>query len=188
MKYINKTMTKQKYVNLEDERFGMFMTDKSFDLDIMYGRNFLKSDNIQWVILHRINLLETKTHGLYGQSKPADKSFMEPTKLSVMIAVEDGEQAYYGDYDGGITRDQGGNIEFGIYLKELEEKQTEINRGDIIEYNMTGENPRYYEVESANMVTDVTSKTIGGFAAYWRRVTAVPAKSDVVPFLKKYHD
>lgn len=181
-------MSKDKYINLEDDRFGLFMTEKSFDLDIMYGRNFLKKDNVQWIVLHRINLLETKSHSLYGQSKPADKSFMEPIKLSVMVTVEDGEQLYYGDYEGGITRDHGGNLIFGIYLKELEENQTEINRGDIVEYNMSGENPRYYEVESSNMVTDITSQTIGGFAPYWKRITAVPAKSDVIPFLKKYHD
>lgn len=181
-------MSKDKYINLEDDRFGLFMTEKSFDLDIMYGRNFLKKDNVQWIVLHRINLLETKSHSLYGQSKPADKSFMEPIKLSVMVTVEDGEQLYYGDYEGGITRDHGGNLIFGIYLKELEENQTEINRGDIVEYNMSGENPRYYEVESSNMVTDITNQTIGGFAPYWKRITAVPAKSDVIPFLKKYHD
>ena len=47
--------------NLEDERMGLFMNDNSFDLDVMYGRNFLKTDNAQSVILHRINLIETKT-------------------------------------------------------------------------------------------------------------------------------
>lgn len=181
-------MANRKKINLEDERFGLFMTDKSFDLDIMYGRNFLQNDNVQWIILHRINLLETKTHGLYGQTKPADKSFMTPVKLSVMITIDDGEQFYYGDTEGGITRDHGGDLSFGVYLKELKEKNVDINRGDIIEYNMSGENPRFYEVESANMVTDLTSQTIGGFKAYWKRITAVPAKSDVVPFLQKYQD
>ncbi len=181
-------MSEQKHINLEKERYGMFMTNRSFDLDIMYGREFLKRDNVQWIILHRIDLIKTKSHDLYGQSKPSDKSFMTPIKLSVMINVEDGEQFYYGDTDGGITRDQGGNLSFGVYLKELQEKDTEINRGDIIEYNMSGENPRYYEVESANMVTDITSQTIGGFIPYWKKIISVPAKSDVVPFLKKYHD
>lgn len=181
-------MKNRKKINLEDERFGLFMTDESFDLDIMYGRNFLKTDNVQWVILHRINLLETKTHKLYGQAKPGDKSFMTPVKIFVMITIDDGEQFFYGDVEGGITRDHGGDLRFGVYLKELKEKNVDINRGDIIEYNMSGDNPRYYEVESANMVTDVTSQTIGGFKAYWKRITAIPAKSDVVPFLQKYHD
>jgi hypothetical protein len=64
----------------------------------------------------------------------------------------------------------------------LEEKNLELTRGDIIEYNMSGEKSRYYELESANNVTDETKKTIGGFAPYWKKVTGIPAKSDVFPF------
>ena len=45
---------------------------------------------------------------------------------------------------------------------------------------MSGEKNRFYEVENANNVTDETTKTIGGFKPYWKRVTAVPVRSDVV--------
>ena len=61
----------------------------------------------------------------------------------------------------------------------------EINRGDIVEYNLSGSKNRYYEVENANNVTDETSKTIGGFKSYWKMVVAVPVKEDVVPFLNE---
>ena len=64
-------------------------------------------------------------------------------------------------------------------------EELEIDRGDIIEYNMSGEKNRYYEVESANNVVDETSKTIGGFKPYWKRITGVPVKEDVVPFLSE---
>ena len=77
------------------------------------------------------------------------------------------------------------HISFGVYLKELEEKQLEINRGDYIEYNMSGEKSRFYEVESANNVSDETKKSIGGFKPYWKRITGVPVKEDVVPFLSE---
>jgi hypothetical protein len=43
--------------------------------------------------------------------------------------------------------------------KELKEKKTEINRGDIIMYNMSGEKNRYYEVDNANNIIDESSKT-----------------------------
>ena len=102
-----------------------------------------------------------------------------------MVTVEDGKQENYGGNPGGIARDDAGNIRFGIYLKELEEKQIEIDRGDIIEYNMSGEKSRYYEVESANNVTDETKKTIGGFKPYWKVVVGIPVKEDVVPFLSE---
>jgi hypothetical protein len=176
---------KKQIIDLEEQRMGLFMTDNSFDLDVMYGRNFLETDNAQEIIIHKINIIETKTHSLYGQAKNKDKKFMPPVRIKVMVGVEDGKQEYYGNNPGGIVRDDTGNISFGVYLKELEEKQIEIDRGDIIEYNMSGEKTRYYEVESANNVTDTTNKTIGGFRPYWKRVTGVPVKEDVVPFLSE---
>lgn len=176
-------MKKQKQIiDLQNQRYGLFMTDNSFELDVMYGRNFLQTDNAQEVILHKINIIETKVHNLYGQAKSKDKKFMSPVRLSVMVTIEDGKQEYYGGNQGGITRDDSGNIVFGIYLKELEEKQVEINRGDIIEYNMSGQKNRYYEVESVNSVSDETKKTIGGFKNYWKKITGVPVHSDTIPF------
>ena len=176
---------KKQIIDLENQRMGLFMTDNSFDLDVMYGRNYLQTDNAQEVIIHKINIIESKSHALYGQAKTKDKKFMPPVRISVMVNVEDGKQDYYGTNPGGIVRDDTGPISFGVYLKELEEKQLEIDRGDIIEYNMSGEKSRYYEVESANNVTDETKKTIGGFKTYWKRVTGVPVKEDVVPFLSE---
>src|SRR5690606_8853929 len=137
---------KKQIIDLENQRMGLFMTDNSFDLDVMYGRNYLDTDNAQEVILHKINIVETKSHNLYGQAKTKDKKFFAPVRLKVMITIEDGKQEYYGSNPGGISRDDTGNIRFGIYLKELEEKGVEIDRGDIIEYNLSGEKNRFYEV------------------------------------------
>jgi hypothetical protein len=176
---------KQQIFDLENDRYGLFMTENSFDLDIMYGRNYLKSDNVQSIILHKINVNQTVVHSLYGQAKTKDKKFMPPVKLSVMVNVDDGKQEYYGSGSGGITRDDTGSIHFGVYLAELEEKQVEIDRGDIIQYNMSGTKNRYYEVESANNVTDETKKTVGGFKTYWKAITGIPVKEDVVPFLSE---
>jgi len=176
---------KKQIIDLEDNRMGLFMTENSFELDVMYGRNFLQTDNAQTVRIFKINLIETKSHSLYGQAKSKDKAFMSPVKISVMVTVEDGQQEYYGGNHGGIVRDDSGNISFGVYLAELKEKQFEIDRGDIIEYNMSGEKNRYYEVENANNVTDETKKTIGGYRTYWKLITGVPVKEDVVPFLSE---
>jgi len=176
---------KKQIIDLENQRMGLFMTNNSFDLDVMYGRNFLSTDNAQEVIVHKINIIETKVHNLYGQAKTKDKKFMPPVRISAMVTVEEGKQDYYGSNPGGIVRDDSGNISFGVYLKELEEKKIEIDRGDYIEYNMSGSKNRYYEVESANNVSDETKKTIGGFKSYWKHVVAVPVKEDVLPFLNE---
>jgi len=171
---------KKQIIDLENERYGMFVTDNSIDLDIMYGRNFLQTDNAQEVLIYKINILETKVHTLYAQAKAKDKKFFPPVRISVMLNVEEGVQSNYGDNQGGIARDDSGNITFGVYLKELAEKQIEINRGDYIGYNMSGEKLRFYEVENANNVSDETKKSIGGFKPYWKRITGVPVRSDTV--------
>ena len=176
---------KKQIIDLENQRYGLFMNQDSIDLDIMYGRNFLETDNVQEVIIHKINIIETKSHSLYGQAKSKDKKFMRPIRIRVRVTVEDGKQEYYGANPGGITRDDSGNISFSVYLKELEEKNLEIDRGDIIEYNMSGQKNRYYEVESANNVTDTTSKSIGGFVTYYKHVIGVPIKEDIIPFLSE---
>ena len=175
---------KKQIIDLESQRYGLFVTQNSIDLDIMYGRQFLETDNAQEIIIHKINLIQTKSHNLYGQTKAKDKKFMPPVKIKAMVNVEEGKQLNYGGNPGGIARDDTGNISFGVYLKELEEKNLEIDRGDIIEYNMSGQKNRYYEVESANNVTDETKKTIGGFFPYYKKVIGVPVRSDTIPFFE----
>lgn len=176
-------MAKKKSIDRETNRYGMFMSENSFELEMMYGRDYLKKDVNFFIRLFRINIIETKSHKLYGQAKPKNKSFFPPVQLDAMVDIEDNQQNYLGGQQG-LVREDSGKITIGIFLKELEEKNTEINRGDIVEYNQSGDKPRYYEVENANNVTDTTEKTIAGMRPYYRLVTAIPVKSDVVQMLK----
>ena len=168
---------KKEVIDLENERMGLFMTENSFD--------YLQTDNVQEVIIYKVNIIKTKTHDLYGQSKTKDKVFYSPVPINVMITVGANSQKYYGDGAGGISREDTGPLVFGVYSKELEEKKLDIARGDYVKYNMGGEQSRYYEIEIADNVIDTTDKTIGGFKPYWRKITAVPVKEDVVPFLSE---
>lgn len=177
-KRVNKTFDR------EENRYGLFMSENSFNVDVMFGRNYLKSDIVHQILLYRVNVIESQVDDLYGQARASDKKYLPPVYLDVMITVEGQEQKYYGDGQGGITRDDTGTLRFGIYLDELKEKNVEINRGDIVEYNMSGERDRYYEVENAQNVTDETEHTIAGFKPYWKRIKAVPVKEDITQYLK----
>jgi len=178
-------MSKKKVdiINLEHERYGLFMSENSFNLDISIGREYLKSDVNYKVKIHKINVIESKVHKLYGQAKPSDKKFFPPVELHALVEINDTEQKNY--TDGGAVRDDITSIVVNVYLQELAEKNIEILRGDIIEYNMSGERPRYFEVENAQNVTDVTSQTIANFKPYWKKITAIPVKEDVLPFLNE---
>lgn len=168
---------------MDSHRYGLFMSEESNELSVMYGRSFLESDNVQEIVLYKVNVVETKSHNLYGQAKSKDKRFMKPVKLKVMVSIEEGQQEYYGKTDGGIVREDTGKLIFNIYLKELEENNVEIDRGDYIQYNISGYKNRYYEVENAENVTDKSQRSMGSFFTYWKKVTSVPVKEDVIPFL-----
>ena len=174
-----------KNIDLEEERYGLFMNDDSYDLEMMYGRNYLQSDVNYIVKIHKINIIETKTHDLYGQAKSKDKKFMPPVRVNAMVSIKDGSQDNYGGHENGLTREDSGNIEVNVYLDELEELNLDVVRGDVIEYNLSGEQPRYYEVENAHNVVDTTSQTIAGFKSYWRKITGVPVKEDFTNLLSE---
>ena len=171
-------------IDLENSRYGLFMNNESYDLELTYGRHFLETDVKFIVKIYRINIIKTKSHDLYGQTKANDKYFFAPVDINAMLDVEDNEQINYGDDDGGITREDTGNLIFNVYLDELKEKNIEINRGDIVEYNFSGEKPRYYEVSNAQNVTDITSNSIANFKPYWKKIICYPVKEDVTPYLK----
>lgn len=175
---------RQKFLDAENQRYGLFMDDNSFDLEIEYGRNYLSQDVNYFIILHRVNVVESNVDDFYGEAEASEKKYFPAITLDVMLDIEDSQQNYYGDAEGGITRDDTGNLVFGIYLKELKEKGVDISRGDIVEYNMSTEDSRFYEVENANNVSDTTDKTIAGFKPYYKRIIAIPVKEDVVQYLK----
>ncbi|MFW6243208.1 MAG: hypothetical protein ACOC2W_03520 [bacterium] len=172
----------KKNIDLENDRYGLFMNDKSYDLEIMYGRHYINTDISQKILLHRINVIESKSHDLYGQSKPKDKQYFPPIEVNCFLQVEDNEQKTYGD-ENGLVRDDSGSLIINVYLDEIKEKNIEFTRGDIIEYNMSGDYPRFYEVYNANNVTDTTSHTIAGFKPYYKKITSLPVKEDVTHLL-----
>lgn len=174
----------KKNIDLENQRFGMFMNDESFDLDIMYGEHYLETDVNYFILIYKVNIITSKVHELYGQAKSKDKEYLPPVKLNALVDVGDNENEYYGENNSGIVREDTGEIRVRVYLNELKRNKIEIDRGDIMEWNQSGENARYYEVQSAQNVVDSTSQTIAGFKPYWKQVVGIPVKEDIVPFLK----
>lgn len=171
---------KKDHIDFEEERYGLFMSDNSYDLDVMYGREYLKVDSPFFVNYYKINILKTKVDDLYGESKPSDKKFFAPIKLNVMMDIEDGNEKFMSDT--GILRDDVGNLIFGVFEEELKERSIEVILGDYVSINVSGQRERFFEVSNPNYVSDSTSKSRGGFRNdYWRLIEATPVKEDVVP-------
>lgn len=168
-------------VKLEDYRYGLFMTESSYELDVMYGRHYLDRDFNDNILLRKVHIIKTKTDDLYGQTKAKNKSYQEPISIKGLVLINDSVQTTYGS-ENGVVRDDTGTLEFTVYLQELEEKNIDFDRGDIIEYNMSGNKSRFYEVFNSNKITDTTNQTIGSFKPYYKKIIATPVKEDVARF------
>lgn len=168
---------KQKHIDLEENRYGLFMTENSYNLELMYGRHYLNTDIKHEILLYKINIIESKIDDLYGQTKPNDKSYLTPVKISGLVDIDNSDQKTYGDANG-LVRDDTGNLTFTVYLEELKEKNIDFDRGDIIAYNFSGSRVRYYEVFNANKVVDETQKSIGNLKPFYKKIIALPVKED----------
>lgn len=172
---------KRQTIDLEQERYGLFMSDASFDLEVAYGRQYLETDAPFKVKYYRVDVLKSKVDDLYNEAKPSDKKFFTVVELHVMLAIADGDTTYFGD--DGIPRNDSGPLSFGIYLQEIEERKTEIMRGSYVSFNFSGTKERFFEIIEADNVSDVTSRAIGGLRPYYKKIVAIPVKEDVVPFI-----
>lgn len=171
---------KKDYIDFEEERYGMFMSENSFDLEKMYGRNYIKTDSPFYINYYKINILKTKVDDLYGESKPSDKKFFAPKRLNVMLDLEEGSAKFFSET--GVLRDDVGNLIFGVFEDELKENNIEVTLGDYISFNMSGQRERFFEISNPNYVSDASTQTWGGMRGdYWRKVEATPVKEDVVP-------
>ena len=69
------TKKKEKHIDLENQRYGLFMDEESFDLDVMYGEHYLETDVKYFVLIQKQNNIENKKNDLYGQAKSKDKKY-----------------------------------------------------------------------------------------------------------------
>ncbi|MFW6219921.1 MAG: hypothetical protein ACOC33_03695 [bacterium] len=166
-------------------RINIFYDENSYNLDVEYGRAYVEQDVHTHITLYRIDVIQSRVDDLYGEALPSDKKYFPPIQLTAQIeSLDQDEQEYRGN--SGIVRQDTGNLIFSVFLKELEEKDTDINRGDIVSY-YTGKKERFYEVANADYTYDNTEKSMLGYKPYIRTIEATPIKSDVINnFLDNY--
>lgn len=160
----NKTPKDYKYYNQKD-----------FDYELSLSREFSDEDAIAIIMLYRVNIVESKVHSLYGEAKNKEKKFLRPIELNITLNMGDTQTNFMND--GTLFNEEYSDISFGVYLQELEEKNCEINRGDLFKY-FDGEKERWFEVETSENIK--SNNSLLGFKPMYKKVTAVHVKEDVV--------
>ena len=151
------------------------VTDKSFDVDVTYMMNYLEYDLNSKFMLYRTDTTKMSKNNLYGETIANNKSYLPMVEVFGIIDIANSEMVNY--MDSGVIREDLGELVVTVFEKELNAKNIEINRGDIIGINLR-QKIRYFEVYDANYVNDSTIQTNNFYQSYHKVITAKPVKTD----------
>jgi hypothetical protein len=153
-----------------------FYNEQDFNYEVDMFEEFITIDNRFTIKLLQVDMVNSVTNDIYGSSFPEDKKFHPPIELPSFIVV--GE--FTNDYWDGTNLKKETNSEFScsIMNKHLDEHGIVIRPGDIFVYH-DGSSPRAYEVTTNTNID--TNNTMNGFKPFYKTITGVLVKSDVIP-------
>jgi hypothetical protein len=158
-------------------RINKWYSESEFDLDIQMGRESLEEDNNFIVVLFRVDRDNTQFHELYGETTSDGVRYKVPVELSVIPTIEEASNQSY-NTNGTQRNLEGGNLSFGIFQQQLEEKGVEVSYGDYIGYAISETEMRYFTVVNDGLKNYDTKHTIMGYKSGFRSILCAPANKD----------
>lgn len=154
-------------------RNNRFFNENDFELEIQMGREHIEEDLNMVVVLYRVNYQRTQKDDVYGESVKDGIKYDPPVELRVVpIINEPNNMAYNANNTGRFLED--GNLRFGVYQQQLEEKETDIKYGDYIGYTINEEDVRYFTVVNDGAKFHDNVHTILGYKGAFRTITCAP--------------
>ncbi len=161
-------MKKQVPIN----RTNKFFSGEDYRLDIEMGREGIEGDNNFTVILYKVDREMTTTDDVYGEAGKDEIRYHPPVELIVMPTFEEAENKTYNP--NSLQYLETGNLSFSIYSAQLEELETDIDKGDYIGYAVGPTEMVYYNVSNDGRKNWDNKHTILGFKGAYRTVVCSP--------------
>lgn len=152
-------------------RNNFFTSQDQINFQIGIGMEYVNKILNQTVVLYEVDREKTKVNDIYNEAKFSDLVFKTPVELNVMYKLDKGElKTYNTDTIKGYYV-KVGKLTFSIYLKELEENNCDIKRGDYIGLQVTPEHMEYFIVADDGRVNYDNAHTLWGTVPYYRSIT-----------------
>ena len=164
-------MAKQRKIPIT--RVNKFFSGEDYRIDIEMGREGIEGDNNFTVILYKVDREMTTTDDIYGEAGSDEIRYHPPVELIVMPTFEEAENKTYNN-NGSLQYLETGNLSFSIYSAQLEELETDIDKGDYIGYAVSSTEMVYYNVGNDGRKNWDNKHTILGFKGAYRTVTCSP--------------
>jgi hypothetical protein len=109
---------------------------------------------------------------VYGETLEDGIQFLPPIEFKGYVQIEASTNVDYGS--SRLSQSEPGNLKVGVYQKQLEELDIDINFGDYIGYYETEDRVRYYTVVNDGRVLSDNKHTYGGYKPFYRSILASP--------------
>jgi hypothetical protein len=151
-------------------RIGKFFGEEDFNLEISMGEEWLNGDMNFTLILYRVDRVKTKTDDVYGETLQDGIKFLPPVEFKGYVKIMAPENKYLGT--SKLDQTEPGNLNVGVYQRQLDELGIDINYGDYIGYYETESRVRYYVVNNDGRVTSDNKHTYAGYKPFYRSIIA----------------
>jgi hypothetical protein len=151
-------------------RIGKFFGEEDFNLEISMGEEWLNGDMNFTLILYRVDRVKTKTDDVYGETLEDGIKFLPPVEFKGYVKILAPENKYLGS--SKLDQTEPGNLNVGVYQRQLDELGIDINYGDYIGYYETESRVRYYVVNNDGRVTSDNKHTYAGYKPFYRSIIA----------------
>ena len=136
------------------------------------GDEWLGGDMNFTLVLYRIDRQRTISDDVYGETLEDGIQFLPPIEFKGYVQIEASTNVDYGS--SRLSQSEPGNLKVGVYQKQLEELEIDINFGDYIGYYETEDRVRYYTVVNDGRVLSDNKHTYGGYKPFYRSIVASP--------------
>jgi hypothetical protein len=153
-------------------RLNKFFAEEDFNLEISMGDEWLGGDMNFTLVLYRIDRQRTISDDVYGETLEDGIQFLPPIEFKGYVQIESATNVDYGS--SRLSQSEPGNLKVGVYQKQLEELEIDINFGDYIGYYETEDRVRYYSVVDDGRVFAANKNTYGGYKPFYRSIIASP--------------
>ena len=157
-------------------RIGKFFGEEDFNLEISMGEEWLNGDMNFTLILYRVDRVKTKTDDVYGETLQDGIKFLPPVEFKGYVKILAPENKYLGS--SKLDQTEPGNLNVGVYQRQLDELGVDINYGDYIGYYETEDRVRYYSVVNDGRVFTDNKHTYGGYKRFYRSIIASPVNDN----------
>lgn len=152
-------------------RLSRYYDDSDFEMELEMAREVIEDDAGFKIVLFRVD----KTHSnsdIYGESNKREIRFHPPIELYVTPLLDDAENKNYGE-NGTMKYQEYGNFTFTILNKQMEEKNIDINYGDLVGYALSENNLKYFEVFDDGRINEDNKSTQFGFKSIFSKIKCV---------------